>query len=437
MPSAYPIKVKQRDGRTTWSVRLHLPSGPKKTWKVSDYKPTTKTTAAKLAVLIDARRAGEAPPAHVAKWIDGLPDAWRRRLAEFRLLDPIREAGGSAIAEHLDRWEADVQASQRAKGRDDRRARDLRQRVETVVEGAGITRLADLTPERIDAHLAELLEKKTRRSRTVWTYRQALGQFSKWAIRKGLLATNPIAASAPISATGERERRALSEDEQRRLLAAAHSGPVFASRSGRIQYELSGPDRDLLYRVVLTTGLRSREVRTLTRADLRLEGDRPLILLRDSRAKNRKPFQFRLPASLAEALRRHVAKKAPAAPVFACPPSDRMADMIRADLAAARAAYLAEAAHDLKEHKRRLEDRVCCDEDETGAVFDFHSLRVCFVVNLARAGVGLAMAQRLARHSDPRLTSNIYSRFGFDDTDDALARLPDFTPAAVAQAATG
>jgi hypothetical protein len=55
---------------------------------------------------------------------------------------------------------------------------------------------------------------------------------------------------------------------------------------------------------------------------------------------------------------------------------------------------------------------------------------VAFISSLARAGVPLAQAQKLARHCSPVLTANIYSRFGFDEDAAAIAKLPNLAGAA-------
>ncbi|MCP3918735.1 MAG: site-specific integrase [bacterium] len=68
-------------------------------------------------------------------------------------------------------------------------------------------------------------------------------------------------------------------------------------------------------------------------------------------------------------------------------------------------------------------------ETESGHV-DFHALRVGFITNLARAGVSVAQTQRLARHCNPTLTTNVYSRFGFDEDAAAIAKLPNLAGAA-------
>ena len=62
--------------------------------------------------------------------------------------------------------------------------------------------------------------------------------------------------------------------------------------------------------------------------------------------------------------------------------------------------------------------------DEEGLFADFHANRHTFISNLSRAGVSLATAQKLARHSDPKLTANRYTHLGLDVEARAIASLP-------------
>jgi hypothetical protein len=62
--------------------------------------------------------------------------------------------------------------------------------------------------------------------------------------------------------------------------------------------------------------------------------------------------------------------------------------------------------------------------DEEGLFADFHANRHTFISNLSRAGVPLATAQKLARHSDPKLTANRYTHLGLDIEAQAIASLP-------------
>jgi len=53
----------------------------------------------------------------------------------------------------------------------------------------------------------------------------------------------------------------------------------------------------------------------------------------------------------------------------------------------------------------------------------FHALRVTYATMLARAGVSLVQAQTLMRHSDPKLTANIYTRLQLHDGHAAVAKI--------------
>ncbi len=59
-----------------------------------------------------------------------------------------------------------------------------------------------------------------------------------------------------------------------------------------------------------------------------------------------------------------------------------------------------------------------------GRVVDFHSLRVSFVTSLVMGGVNPKVAQVLARHSDIKLTMDIYTKIGADDQRAGLESLP-------------
>lgn len=61
----------------------------------------------------------------------------------------------------------------------------------------------------------------------------------------------------------------------------------------------------------------------------------------------------------------------------------------------------------------------------------FHDLRGTTATLLARNGVGLVIAQRILRHSDPRLTANIYSRMDIGDLQAGIDRMG--IPSAAAQ----
>ena len=95
-------------------------------------------------------------------------------------------------------------------------------------------------------------------------------------------------------------------------------------------------ERVALYTTAIQTGLRQSEMRSLTKADLFLAGDKPFVRCRAENTKNRQEARQYVQGDLAEELRRLVANKMPSASVFAMPNEWEVAKMLRADLAEAR-----------------------------------------------------------------------------------------------------
>ena len=117
------------------------------------------------------------------------------------------------------------------------------------------------------------------------------------------------------------------------------------------------------------------ECRALTRGDFRLEGEQPGVRCRASISKNAKDsFQY-LKLETAAELRLLFANKLPAATAFNVPRERTVMDMLRADLADARAPWIRAAENDPAEHQRRMEGNFLKTVDGRGQRLDFHSLR--------------------------------------------------------------
>jgi integrase len=168
--------------------------------------------------------------------------------------------------------------------------------------------------------------------------------------------------------------------------------------------------------LAVETGLRSNELRSLTRASFALDGPEPSVTVAAAYSKRRRDDTLPVRPGTASELRGFLAGKLPTAAAFAMPEASDVAKMLRADLAAAGIAYRSEA----------------------GRVADFHGLRHTFISNLARGGVHPKLAQQLARHSTITLTMDRYSHTLLGDLRGALAALPDLSgPAREAARATG
>ncbi len=62
--------------------------------------------------------------------------------------------------------------------------------------------------------------------------------------------------------------------------------------------------------------------------------------------------------------------------------------------------------------------------DEHNRTLDIHALRHTFCTLLSKAGVPLQIAQRAMRHSNPKLTANVYTHLGLLDIAGAVSTLP-------------
>ena len=119
-------------------------------------------------------------------------------------------------------------------------------------------------------------------------------------------------------------------------------------------------------------------------------------------SKHRREDTLPLRLELSRELAAVVRDRGPWDPIFPLSKSWRPCAMLQADLKLAGIPY----------------------RDEEGHAFDFHSLRVCYISALARAGVPPKVVQALARHSTPLLTYDRYVKLGRDDERRALDALP-------------
>jgi hypothetical protein len=55
--------------------------------------------------------------------------------------------------------------------------------------------------------------------------------------------------------------------------------------------------------------------------------------------------------------------------------------------------------------------------------YDFHSLRHTYITAVVKSGCSVKVAQELARHSDPKLTLNVYSHLTVHDLTEGLEGL--------------
>lgn len=383
-----------------WYFSVDLPQGRRKVRGFED-RAATATLERNVRRLRDLVGADEPPDRRIEAYFERQPARIRARLIELRLLRNREAEKPRTLPECFSAWES-VLADKGTEAH----ATAQRKKAELIlVDRCGFRTTADLANvARVADEIARLREGDSGVSRaTCAKYAQACKGFSRWASRNGRASADHLAPLERPSANSESNRRALTPEEQERLLAATRDEP---RRGG-----LSGETRSMLYRLALGTGLRLSELLTRRVGSFRVSepGRPPTVYLEAGSAKNRKDVAQPIPRDLVPDLRAFLSRReSPSQYVFGRRRAYRGAEILRHDLVAAQIPFTTEEG-----------------------IVDFHALRVTYCTDLARAGVPLAQAQKLMRHCDPKLTATIYSRFGLDEDADAMDRLSQMRAASI------
>jgi len=254
-------------------------------------------------------------------------------------------------------------------------------RIERAGKGAGWRLLGDVTP----LSWAKWISALTCSAKTRKEYQTSVIAFLNWLCRTKQISANPLAGIDKVETRGKMVRpvRAFTDDEIRRLLPIA----------GR---------RRSLYLLLLYTGLRRNEARSLVWDDVKLDGPRPYLLARDTTTKSGMKRAVPLHpamASVLAAIRPLPPVDAAMRPLWPIFPKHRtlLADFVRAGI----------------EHK-----------DKLGRVVHFHAFRKTFQTLGVRSGVNQRAAQEMLGHSDPSLTANVYTDVAALNLHGEVAKLP-------------
>lgn len=337
------------------------------------------------------------------------------------LFDPYEEHAKRTIGAHVDEYETFLYA----KGNSNQHVSQTVVRIRRLVHGCGFKRLSEIDATKVATWMAEQRATADRFSaQTSNFYLDSLKYFCNWLVTHERLSSNPVASLKRVTIETDRrhDRRSIGEEEFQRLIAAAEQGPEIEGMAGR--------DRAMLYLLAAWTGYRRRELASLTIESLDLTGQTPSAKVRAAYSKRRREDVVPLHPYLVQRLKQWLAtppQGAMAEPLFALKTKKghfrKTSKMMRKDLELAREQWIKEGKSEA-ECARRAASGFLKYEDEDGLFADFHANRHSFVSNLARAGVPLTTAQKLARHSDPRLTANRYTHLEMKERAEAISSLP-------------
>ncbi len=332
--------------------------------------------------------------------------------------DPYETHRKRPLSEHLDAYERFL----KAKGTSPQHVFQVISRARKVMQGCRLVFYADMSPSKVQEYLADV-KLKGRSPQTVNFYLQAIRQFVNWMVRDRRVPDNPLRVLSPLNVRKDRrhDRRAIEADELDRLVQSADEG--------RSVEGVDGPARGLLYLFSAFTGLRRKELASLTPRSLNLTAETPTVTVSAAYAKNGREDKIPLHPMLAQSIQRWVEVRGLGPTDFLFPlrtPGGdlrRTSKMIKRDLRSAREKWIKEAKTPKGQAEREKSDFLTY-QDHDGLFADFHSARHTFVTNLGKAGVRPKLAQALARHSTINLTMNVYSHVGLDEKAQAVASIP-------------
>ena len=275
------------------------------------------------------------------------------------------------LSSHLSNWAAALKLAGITRARQN----EVVAKVRRILDAANVLQSKTITAEQARA-VFTLWDSKKRRwsAQTKAHYLKALNQFLRHAALPAIRITLPV-----IRANKTYQRGALTLEQASALVTmTANSCTTFRG--------LDGHRRALLYRLILTTGLRRKEAMALTPAHLRASR----ISLIAGETKNRRAASIDVGPALSTALATITGR------LFPGNWHDRSALMVRRDAAAAGVT--------------------------TTTRLDLHSLRHTFITWCAQK-FRVEITQQLARHSTSVLTLDYYTHATNEDIHAAAATL--------------
>jgi integrase len=268
--------------------------------------------------------------------------------------------------------------------------------VRRIVAGAEWKTLAEIEPSSIQKYLRGLRKTGKIGNRTYNHYLEAIDTFLNWCVTNSRLQRNPLIGMERLNTEVDvrRKRRALTADELGLLVSSART-------SGVDVQGFKGEQRARIYTLAYMTGLRKKELASLTPRSFNLKADPPTITVEAVFSKHRRKDVLPLHPELVIMLKEWLKGMAVSDKLFPKLAGRKTAVMVRQDL-----------------------ERVGITYETPEGVADFHAAgRHSHITELLRNGVTLPEAKELARHTDVKMTMR-YTHIGMADQAKAVANLP-------------
>ncbi len=377
-----------------WTVQFTDASGVVRRLPGFADKNATQELERGILRLVSARASGMAPDAEMLRFIEGLPNAIRDKLADWNILDAQRSAAGKQLTDLIASWAKHMEAREFS----DQYRKEAVARVRRIFTDCRFLRVTDVDASKVENWLAERRRDDNMSAATSNSHLASVKAFFGYLIEAGFSTVNPLTRISKVNEAADPrlDRRPFSAGEMSALLAATETTEK--------RFGLTGPERALLYTFAAESGLRWSELRGLKKRDFNFEEH--TISVRASIAKNAKNATLPLSPDTSRRLAEHMRDFAPDSSAFPGMRQRGGAKMLHADMGEVGIPVY----------------------DEYGRKADFHCLRGTTATLLSEANIPLPTVQQIMRHSTPALTAKHYVRLSVVDKARALEKMPAFRP---------
>ncbi|WP_417850278.1 tyrosine-type recombinase/integrase [Thalassoglobus sp.] len=361
------FKRKQKKNQPYW-IQYTDYEGKRKTKKGFTDKALTEQLASKLETEAMLRKTG-------------IVDVEQEKLAEKKRspLDQLIKKFEKTLSERSDEY-----------------VKRTMFRLNRIVDGCEFKTLGDINEEAVTEFLKEIREDQNLAPRTYNHYIQAIDRFCNWCVKSKRLASNPLVGIERLNADLDirHPRRALSETEFAMLVKSARESDCRVNG-------YRGEERARVYITSYMTGLRRKELGSLTKQSFNLASNPPTVTVEAANSKHRKQDVLPLHPEFVQLLTSWLKGFKPKQKLFPDLEKKRTWLMVKKDL-----------------------ERVGIPYRNEHGIADFHAAgRHTHITELLRNGASLPEAQQLARHSDIKQTMK-YTHIGIEDQAKAVANLP-------------
>lgn len=435
----------ERRQASRWSVKWYDEMNSQwATWRGYEREDASVAMGEALVAISAARAEGRTLDPALERWIDKQSQKTMVKLAELRLVDASRVAGAQLLADHVkayERWRMNNGFHRRDTGQ-------VINRINRVCAVAGFKVWSDIQLQAFENALFTIRDESGDADgngritpRTVNRYAMAMKALLNWMADRGHAKNNPLKKWKPIKEADREHRRGFTREERDWLLAVTMDQPAIIGRTrkgrahfekegvelpGGIRWNITGRERALLYRFAIEAAQRRGALQRLTVGDFHgLAGAEPYVhFAAAAGTKSRDENDIPVREDTAPLLAEHLAGREPSAPAFQIP--DRTADMIQADMAAARQAWIADAAT-AEERTAREKSDFLAPIDSEGRALDFHSLRVTSATWMANMNVPIHIAKKVTGHRSTDVHRRHYQRTEAGQVREAISALPPAT----------